>query len=103
MQIRINHQEGSGWSIAKIKGLFLQSYTQKPSRGSSYIPTPEALNHPKLSLVNIKNDDQECFKLCMLYHKFEKLKNGERLSVLKKVVDKYNWEGVYFPAGFTDN
>ena len=38
----------------------------------------------------------------MLYHQSEKGKNGERLSVLKKVVDKYNWEGVSFPAGFTD-
>ena len=32
MQIRITHQEGSGWSIAKIKGLFITSYTQTPSR-----------------------------------------------------------------------
>ena len=102
MQIRINHQEGSGWSIAKIKGLFLQSYTQSPSRGSSYTPTPECFNHPKLSLVNVKNDDNERFKWCLIYHQSEKGKNGERLSVLKKVVDKYNWEGVYFPAGFTD-
>ena len=102
LQIRITHQEGSGWVISKIKGFFITSYTQTPSRGSSFIPTPDCLNHPKLSLVNIKNDDQECFKWCMLYHQSEKPKNGERLTVLKKINDKYDWTGVNFPATFTD-
>ena len=38
----------------------------------------------------------------MLYHQSEKGKHCDRLSVLKKVEDKYNWEGVNFPATFED-
>ena len=72
LQARIDHQVGSGWSLKQVVGLFITTYTQKPSRGSSYIQTPEALRYPKLGLINIKNDDQECFKYCMLYHQSEK-------------------------------
>ena len=74
LQARIDHQMGSGWSLKQVVGLFITTYTQKPSRGSSYIPTPQALYGPKLGLINIKNDDQECFKYCMLYHQSEKAK-----------------------------
>ena len=38
----------------------------------------------------------------MLYHQTAKVAHCDRLSVLKKVEDKYNWEGVNFPATFDD-
>ena len=31
-----------------------------------------------------------------------KTKHSDRITVLKKVEDKYNWEGVNFPASFDD-
>jgi hypothetical protein len=102
MQARIEHQVGSGWSLKRVVGLFITTYTQKPSRGSSYISTPTELSNSKFGLVNIKNEDQECFKYCMLYHQTEKIKHCDRISVLRKVEDKYNWEGVNFPVGFDD-
>ena len=58
LQARIDHQMGSGWSLKQVVGLFITTYTQKPSRGSSYVPTPQALCNPKLGLINIKNEDQ---------------------------------------------
>ena len=54
LQARIDYQMGSGWSPEGVVGLFITTYTQKPSRGSSYIPTPIALCNPKLGLINIK-------------------------------------------------
>ncbi len=59
MQARIDHQEGSGWTLKRVDGLFITTYTQTPSRGSSYISTPTALRNAKLGLINIKNEDQE--------------------------------------------
>ena len=50
----------------------------------------------------IKNEDQECFKWCMRYHQRNKTKNDDRITVLKKVDDKYNYDGVSFPAGRND-
>ena len=54
--------EGSGWSIDKIDYVFLEEYDNKPIRGSSYIPTPEKFKNRKCGLINIQNDDRECFK-----------------------------------------
>ena len=99
---RIDNQAGSGWSVKKYNTLFITTYSQKPSRGSSYIPTPPELNNAKTGLVNIKNEDELCFKYCMLYHQTAKVDHCNRLSVLKKVEDKYNWEGVNFPATLDD-
>ena len=38
----------------------------------------------------------------MLYHQTAKAKHCDRIRVLKKVQDKYNWEGVNFPATLED-
>ena len=54
LQAIIDYQMGSGWSLKRVVGLFITTYTQKPSRGSSYIPTPTALGYPKMGLINIK-------------------------------------------------
>ena len=43
VQTRIEHQAGSGWSVKKVTTLFITTYSQKPSRGSSYIPRPPEL------------------------------------------------------------
>ena len=97
----INHK-GSGYTVKKINHVFLKSFKVKPLRGSSYIPTPEKFTNPKSGLVNIKNEDNECFKWCMKYHQTKKEKNGDRVSVLKKIDDKYNYDNMNFPAGFDD-
>ena len=38
----------------------------------------------------------------MLHHQSDKAKSGDRVGVLKKVDDKYNWENVSFPTSFDD-
>jgi hypothetical protein len=93
---------GSGFALTKIHYIFLESYDIKPVRGSSYIPTPEKYSNPKCGLINIKNEDQECFKWCMRYHQSKKAKNDDRTTVLKKLDDKYIYDGVTFPAGYDD-
>ena len=90
--------DGSGWSIDKIEYAFLESYNNKPIRGSSYIPTPEKFSHAKCGLINIRNDDNECFKWCMIYHQTKKEKHDDRISVLKKFDDKYDDEKHKFPC-----
>jgi hypothetical protein len=77
-------------------------YETKPARGSSYIPTPEKYSNPKCGLVNIKNQDQECFKWCMKYHQTSRGKDCQNISALKKVQDKYNYDGIEFPVSYDD-
>jgi hypothetical protein len=94
--------KGSGYSVKKIRHVFLKSYNVKPLRGSSYIPTPEKFTNPKCGLVNIKNEDNECFKWCMKYHQSPKAKHDDRTTVLRRIDDKYTYEDVNFPASFDD-
>jgi elongation factor Tu len=68
----------------------------------SYIPTPEKFSNSKCGLINIKNDDQECFRWCLKYHQSIKDKHSDRITVLKKVDDKYNYDDVNFPASYDD-
>ena len=77
-------------------------FETKPLRAASYIPTPERYKNAKCGLINIQNPDQECFKWNALYHQTPKGKNDDRLSVLKKVVDKYKWDDINFPASYED-
>ena len=99
---RMDKVSGSGWSIKNIEAITVTTYTQTPSRGSSWFEVPDELKNSRLTLINIKNNDNECFKWCLRYHQSDKEKNGDRVSVLNKIKDKYNWEGVNFPTGFND-
>ena len=44
------------------KNIDIANYNQLA--GSSYISLPPELNNPKKGLINIKNEDNECFKWC---------------------------------------
>ena len=94
--------KGSGWKVRRIPTITINVYEKRPARGASYIPTPSIYNYPKNGLINIRNDDQCCFKWCMKYHRTEKKKHDDRITVLKKIEDKYNWTGLSFPVSFDD-
>ena len=53
-------------------------------------------------MINIKNDDNDCFKWCLKYHQTKKVTNDERISRLKKVVDIYNYDGIEMPMKIID-
>ena len=95
-------QQSSGWVLSSILYAYVSLYKIQNMRGSSFIPLPEQLKNAKFGLINIKNVDRECFKWCMLYHQTKKAKNDDRLSVLQKVVNKYDFTGVEFPVGMDD-
>ena len=47
--------------LNKIIQLDLNISKSNPIKGSSYIPLPDFLKNKK-AIINMKNDDQECFK-----------------------------------------
>ena len=94
---------GSQWRIKKYEKFDVDMDKTRPPRASSYIEVPAKFKNSQCGLINIKNpEDNECFKWCMLYHLTKRAKHDDRLSVLKKVQDIYNWEGVNFPATYDD-
>ena len=90
------------WKVDTFYYIVISCYTIKPPRAASYIPTPEPYNNPKWGLVNIQNKDDKCFEWCLKYHQSTKIKNGDRISVLSKIEDKYNYDNVTYPASPDD-
>ena len=66
--------EGSGWTLYRYLYFTIDIFKIRPIRASSYIPTPEKYANAKCGLINIKNEDQQCFKWCMKYHQTKKEK-----------------------------
>ena len=80
--------------------LSIDIFETKAMRASSYIPTPEKYSNAMCGLVNIQNVDELCFQWCMRYYQSAKCNHDSRLSKLKKVADKYNYDGMEFPASY---
>ena len=56
--------EGSGWTISSIDEHYINTVVYEPTKGSSYIRLPAELRNSTKGLVNMKNDDNECFRWC---------------------------------------
>ena len=73
----------------------------RPLRGSSYIPTHEKYSNPKCGLINIRNEDQECFEWCMKYHQSKKKHHYDIITKLQNIQVKYNYDGTEFPTDYS--
>ena len=60
--------EGFGWIIESIEGVYVNIYAYSPLTGSTYIELPDELKHPMKGLINIKNNDNKCFLYCHVWH-----------------------------------
>ena len=90
--------EGSGWIIEEIHNQYLNVSAYSPLIGSTCIKLPDELKHSKKGLINIQNDDNECFLLCHVRHLNLIDKNPQRITKRDKVfVNNLNYEGIYFP------
>ena len=58
--------EGSGWRIDKIEGLYINISNYEPLLSGSYISLPIALNNSMKGLINLKNKDHKCFMWCQI-------------------------------------
>ena len=90
--------EGSGWVIYRIYNHYITVTTYKPLNGSSYIELPMELRNPEKGLINIKNEDDECFRWCHIRHLNPQEKNPQRTKKEdKKMINELNYDGIDFP------
>ena len=90
--------EGSGWVIDRIDSHYLNVTLYKPLNGSSYIELPTDLRNTKKGLINIKNEDNECFRCCHIRHLNQQEKNPQRIKKEdKKMINELNYDGINFP------
>ena len=71
------------------------------TRGSSYLPLPDWLVSKK-AIVNIHNDDEECFKWSVIAAENAGMKDPQLVSNLRNFKDNYDWSGLEFPVSIKD-
>ena len=90
--------EGSGWVIDRIDSHYINVTLNKPLNGSSYIELPTELGNSKKGLINMKNEDEECFRWCHIRHLNPQIKYPERIKKEdKKMINELNYDGIDFP------
>ena len=97
-KMEVFQKGGSGWKFASVESLDINVDPFNPMRAGSYIPLPHELAVKK-AIINVKNDDNECFKWAVTSAAFPRKKNGQRLSAeMRNNAALLNWEGIDFPT-----
>ena len=90
---------GSGWTIQSVDNHYLNIVKYQPMNGSSYIQLPSELRNSMNGLINIKNEDNECFRWCHIRHLNPQEKNPQRIKKsVKEYVDKLDYSEIEFPV-----
>ena len=91
--------EGSGWTIKSVDSHYLNVVKYEPMKGSSYIILPQELRNSAKGLINMKNEDNECFRWCHIRHLNPQDKYPQRIKkVDKSHIDKLDYSGIEFPV-----
>ena len=91
-------RSGSNWVFARINQLAIHLGDWKPLGGSSYIPLPKKIRNKK-AVINMKNEDNQCFKWCVSRALHFVRQNPEKITkTLKLQSEKLNWSGLKIPV-----
>ena len=95
--------EGSGWTIQSVDGHYVNLTKYEPLKGTSYIELPIELRNPKKGLINLKNEDNECFRWCHIRYLNPQGKDPQRIKKEdKKMIDNLDYKGIGFPVSKKD-
>ena len=91
--------EGSGWSIQSVDNHYINIVKYEPMKGNSYIKLPQELRNSAKGLINMKNEDNECFRWCHIRHLNPQAKYPQRIKKIdKEYIDKLDYTGIDFPV-----
>lgn len=95
--------EGSGCKIVEILNHYVNIVRYLPLRGKSYIALPKELRNSKKGLINLKNEDNQCFRWCHVRYLNPRKVHPERITMSdKKFVRSLDYSGVTFPVKIGD-
>ena len=96
--IAVFQMRGSNWRFKSVLKFNINTAVYRPLKGNSYIPLPLKLAHTK-AIINIKNDDDECFKWAITRAIYPTEIHPERITpTLRKQAEILDWRGIEFPA-----
>ena len=91
--------EGSGWTIQSVDNHYLNIVQYQPMKASSYIKLPQELRNSEKGLINMKNEDNECFRWCHIRRLNPQDKNPQRIKKSdKEYINKLDYSGIEFPV-----
>ena len=91
--------EGSGWTVESVDNHYLNIVQYQPMKASSYIKLPQELRNSAKGLINMKNEDNECFRWCHIRHSNPQDKNPQRIKKSdKEYINKLDYSGIEFPV-----
>ena len=88
---------GSNWKVSNILRMDINMINYNPLRASSWIELDEYILK-KNAVINMKNNDNECFKWCVT--RALNMKNNHPERIDKELIEKskeLNWDGIEFP------
>ena len=89
--------EGSGWTIQSIENHYINIVNYKPLQGSSYIKLPQELKNR--GLINLQNEDNECFRWCHIRHLNPQGKDPQRIKKTDKTfICQLDYSSIEFPV-----
>ena len=95
-------KEGSGWQLYSIVGLDISVVKFNPLSGSGYSKLPSFIVKKK-AVINMKNEDNQCFKWAVTRAINPVDRNSERITKeLRDQSEKYDWSGITFPTKVED-
>ena len=91
-------RRGSNWQFVVVNHLEIHLGEWKPLGGSSYIPLPQKIKDKK-AIINMKNDDDQCFKWSVSRALYLVKYHPERITkTLEEFSERLNWSGLSFPV-----
>ena len=92
------NQRGSNWRFQRVLSLDIHFTDFQPLRGSTFLPLPRKISSKK-AVINMKNNDDQCFKWSVTRALNPVEKNSERVSKeLKDQSERLDWSGLKFPV-----
>ena len=94
--------EGSGWEFEELDKIDILTVGYDPLRASKYIPLPKKIADKK-AVINIQNNDDNCFMWCVARAISPTEHNAHRIDKkLKEVAKTLNMNGIRAPTPIED-
>jgi hypothetical protein len=91
-------KRGSGWRLIRVDLLEIHIGKFQPLRGKGHEPLPESIKRKK-AIINMKNNDDKCFKWAVTRALNPIEHNPERISkTLTEQSKELNWKEIEFPT-----
>ena len=92
------NQRGSNWRFQRVLFLDIHFTDFQPLRGSTFLPLPSKISTKK-AVINMKNNDEQCFEWSAVRALNPVDVHPERVSKeLKDKSERLDWSGLKFPV-----